>query len=120
MDEASLDVVARVLVKVLRPQLAVGLVACEHVVDGDEHGMADSDDRPTFATARRNATKLGRQVGVLRPAGDVGYLGQCAPQPRVATACPPTEASTAPLGIARAHPPPRTPLPATAAPPPIH
>src|SRR5260370_35530810 len=109
MDEASLDVVARVLVKVLRPQLAVGLVACEHVVDGDEHGMADSDDRPTFATARRKATKLGRQVGVLRPAGDVGYLGQCAPQPRAPPACPPTEASTPALPSPRAHPLPRSP-----------
>jgi hypothetical protein len=52
VNEAALDVVARLLVKVLRAQIPVGLVACEHVIDGDQHGMANRDDRPSFASPR--------------------------------------------------------------------
>jgi hypothetical protein len=57
VNETALEVIARVLVKVLRSPLAVGLMAGEHVIDGDEHRMADRDDRrplPRRAAIRRN------------------------------------------------------------------
>src|SRR5258706_6389459 len=61
-NEASLDVVALMLVEVLRPQLVVGFPSGEHMVDGDQHRVADGDHRPTFAPARGDAAELGCQV----------------------------------------------------------
>jgi len=53
--------------------------------------MVDRDVRPPAAMARSNAMILGCHVYALRPAGDVGDLGQCAPQPGIAAVCPRTE-----------------------------
>jgi len=104
MDQAALQLVTLAVVEVVRSQVAVGLVPCEHVVEGDEHGMADGEHRPAFVAARSNAAKLGRQVGPFRSAGDVGDLSQRAPHPGVAATCPSAEASTSTFRIARAHP----------------
>ena len=60
MNEASLHLVALAVVEVISSQVVVGLVASEHVVEGDEHGMANGEDGSTFATARGNTAKLSR------------------------------------------------------------
>ena len=79
VDEAQLEAFAFVLVEVLRPQLAVGLVAGKHVLDRDEDRGAHGQYRPTLATTRGDAAELGGKVGTLRPARHVGHLGQGTP-----------------------------------------
>ena len=74
MNEAALHLVALAVIEVVGSHLAVGLVACEHVVEGDEHGMTDGEHCATFATARGNAAKLGREIRPLHAAGDIGDL----------------------------------------------
>src|SRR6516225_2231702 len=97
MDQTALHLVALAVVKVIGSQLAVGLVACEHVVEGDEHRMADGEHRSTLASARSDATVLCRQGRPLHTADDVGDFSQRPPHPGVAAACSPTEASTTTL-----------------------
>jgi hypothetical protein len=91
------------LVEVLRPQLVVGLVASEHVIDRDEDRVADGDDCPPFAPARRAAAELGRQIRALHPAHHISDLGQGTAQPGVAVTGVAAEVSAAARGVARAH-----------------
>jgi hypothetical protein len=74
VNKALLEVFALMLVEVLRPQLAVGFLSGEHVVDGNEHGVADGDHSPTFPPVRGDATESGRQVRAFGPAGDIADL----------------------------------------------
>ncbi len=108
MDEAAWHLLALAVVEGVPSQVTEGLVVGEQVVDGDEHGVADGDHCPTCATARGAAAVVGRQVRARCSTGDVGDLGQCAPQPGIPAARPAAEASAAALGIARAHPRPRS------------
>jgi hypothetical protein len=62
VNEAALDMVALTVIEVVCSQLALGLAACEHVIEGDEHGMADGERRATFVTARSDATKFSCQI----------------------------------------------------------
>jgi hypothetical protein len=50
--------VALAVMKVVCSQLAVGLVPCEHVVEGDKHGMADGEHCATFATGSGDTAEL--------------------------------------------------------------
>ena len=79
MNKAPLEVFALMVVKVLGPQFAVGFLSGEQMVDGNEHGVPNGDHRATFTPARGDAAELGGEVGALRPAGDVGDLGEGAP-----------------------------------------
>jgi len=60
VNEAALHLVALAVVEVIGSQVVVGLMASEHVVEGNEHGMANGEDGATFATTRGNTTKLRR------------------------------------------------------------
>ena len=104
MNEASLDVVALAVIEVVGSQVVVGLMPCEHMVEGDQHGMADGEHGATLATACGDAAKLGCQIRPLHAADNVRDFRQRAPHPGVAAACPAAEASTTTLRIARAHP----------------
>ncbi len=60
MGKAALHLHALAVVEVVCSQLTVRLVAGEHVIYDDEHGVPHGDDCPTFAPARGDAAELGR------------------------------------------------------------
>ena len=60
MDQAALYLVELADVEGIGSPIAVGRMACEQVIKGDEHGMAEDERRPTVATACGDTRVLGR------------------------------------------------------------
>src|SRR5262249_29090498 len=72
------------LVKVVRPQIGVGHVVTQHVIDDHEQPMGDGDHRCILAAPPHQALKLGSQIGALGATDDPDHFSQDGAHPAIA------------------------------------
>src|SRR5262245_26190403 len=100
-DEMALEPLPMQLIKVVRSQVLIGLLALEDVVGAHQEAMSDGHNGSLLSAASRQAVILRRQIAVLGVTGTMGRLRQCTLQPAVAFAGLATLALTSTFLVSR-------------------
>src|SRR5215472_3682090 len=74
-------------VEVVRTQFVIGLLRLEHMVDDDQQGVGDSDQRFVDAAATGEPAELRADVGGLTASIGPRHLAQDRLEPGIATSC---------------------------------